>query len=82
MESLTIELVSNTSAQLFPDNTLSSFTNFSSEQLSLEGQGEVAISQISYPSRNQNVTDGKTMLFDNKLSKSSAFYYLEPGFYP
>ena len=28
MESFTIELVSNASAQLFPDITLSSFTNF------------------------------------------------------
>ena len=28
MDSFTIELVSNASAQLFPDNTLSSFTNF------------------------------------------------------
>ena len=33
----TIELVSNASAQLFPDKTLSSFTNFSPEQLNLEG---------------------------------------------
>ena len=61
MESFTIELVSNASAQLFPDNTLSSFTNFLSEQLNLDGQGEVAISEISYPSMNQNLTEGKFM---------------------
>ena len=82
MESLTIELVSNASAQLFPDNTLSSFTNFLPEQLNLEGQWEVAISEISYPSMYQNVTEGKFMFFDKKLSKSSEFYYLEPGLYP
>ena len=38
MESFTIELVSNASAHLIRDNTLSSFTNFLSEQLNLDGQ--------------------------------------------
>ena len=82
MESFTIELVSNASAQLFPDKTLSSFTNFSPEQLNLEGQWEVAISEISYPSLYQNITEGKFMIFDKKLSKSSEFYYLETSLYP
>ena len=79
MESFTIKLVSNASAQLFPDNTLSSFTNFLPEQLNLDGQWEVAISEISYQSKYQNVAEGKFMFFDKKLSKSSEFYYLEPG---
>ena len=30
----------------------------------------------------QNVTEGKFMFFGKKLSKSSEFYYLEPGLYP
>ena len=30
----------------------------------------------------QNVTEGKFTFFDKKLSKSSEFYYLEPGLYP
>ena len=75
-------MVSNAFAQPFPDNTLSSFTNFLPEQLYLDGQCEVAISEISYPSMYQNVTEGKFLFFDEKLSKSSEFYYLEPGFYP
>ena len=82
MELLTIELVSNATAQLFPDKTLSSSTNFLPEQLNLEGQWEVAIAERSYPSMYQNVTEGKFMFFDWKLSKSSEFYYLEPGLYP
>ena len=82
MESFTIELVSNESAQLFPDNTLSSLTSFLPEQLNLDGQWEVAISEISYSPMYQNVTEGKFMFFDKKLSKSSEFYYLEPGLYP
>ena len=82
MDSFTRELVSNAYAQLFPDNTLSSFTNFSPEQLNLEGQWEFAVSKISYPSMYQNVTERKFMFFDKKLSMSSEFYYLEHGLYP
>ena len=82
MESFTIELVSNASAQLFPDKTLSSFTNFLSEQLNPDGQWQLAISEISYPSIYQNITEGKFIFFDKKLSKSPEFYYLEPGLYP
>ena len=63
MESFTIELVSNASAQLFPDKTPSSLTNFSPEQLNLDGQWVVAISEISYPSMYQNVMEGKFMFF-------------------
>ena len=82
MELFTIELVSIAFAQLFQYNTLSTFTKFSPEQMNQEGPWEVAISQISYPSLYKNITEGKVMFFDRKLSKSSKFYYLEPGFYP
>ena len=81
MDSFTIELVSNTSSELFPDNTLSSSTNFLPEQVNLQGQWEVAVSEISYPSRYQNVTEGKFLFHDNELSKTKDYYYLEPGLY-
>ena len=81
MDSFTLELVSNASGELFPNNTLSSFTNFLPEQVNLEGQWEVAISEISYPSMYQNITEGKFKFFDEKLSKSTSTYNLEPGLY-
>ena len=81
IDSLTNELVSNASSQLFPNNTLSSFTNFLPEQVNLDGQWEVAISEISYPSMYQNVTEGKILFYDEKLSKTTEAYYLEPGLY-
>ena len=81
MDSFTIELVSNASGELFSDNTLSSFTNFLREQVNLEGQWEVAISEKSYPSMYQNITEGKFKFFDEKLSKSTSTYNLEPGLY-
>ena len=67
MDSFTIELVSNASGELFPDNTLSSFTNFLPEQVNLEGQWEVAISEISYPSMYQKITEGKLKFFDENI---------------
>ena len=60
---------------------MSSFTNFLPEQVNLEGQWEVAVSEISYPSMYQNVTEGKFSFHDNKLSKTKHYYYLEPGLY-
>ena len=81
MDSFTIELVSNASSELFPDNTLSSFTNFLPEQVNLEGQWEVTVSEISYPSMYQNVTEVKFLFHDNELSKTKDYYYLEPGLY-
>ena len=81
MDSCTIELVSNASGELFPDNTLSSFTNFLPEQVNLERQWQVAISEISYPSMYQNITEGYFKFFDEKFSKSTSTYNLEPGLY-
>ena len=81
MDSFTIELVSDASSQLFLNNTLSSITNFLPEQVNLDGQWEVAISEISYPSMYQNVTEGKFMFYNEKLSKTTEASYLEPGLY-
>ena len=44
MDSFTIELVSNASFNCYPNNSLSSFTNFPPEQIHLKGEWEVAIS--------------------------------------
>ena len=81
MDSFTIELVSNASGELFSDNTLSSFTNFLPEQVNLEGKWEHAIPEKSYPSMYQNITEGYFKFFDEKLSKSTSTYNLEPGLY-
>ena len=72
MESFTIELVSNEDAQLFPDITLSSFINFLPEKLTLEGQREFTISEISYPAMYQNVIEGKFMFFDKTFRKDTS----------
>ena len=81
MDSFTIELVSKASSQLFLNNTLSSFTIFLPEQVKLDGQWEVAISEISDPPMYQNVTEGKFMFYDENISKIIEAYYLQPGLY-
>ena len=81
MDSFTIELVSNASGELFPENTLSFFYKLFTRAINLEGQREVAISEISYPSMYQNITEGKIKFFNKKLSKSTSTYSIEPGQY-
>ena len=81
MDSFTIELVSNASGETFPNNTLSSLTNFLPEQKILEGQWEVAFSEIAYPSRYQNITEGNFKFFDEKRSKTTSNYNLQNGLY-
>ena len=64
MDSFTKQLVSNASGELFPNKTLSSFSNFLPDQVNLEEQWEVAFSEISYPSMYQNITEWKFKFFD------------------
>ena len=81
MDSFTIELISNACWELFPNKTLSSFTNFLPEQVNLEGQWQAGISEKSYPSMYQNITEEKFKFFDERLSKSTSTYNLETGLY-
>ena len=78
MDSPTKELVPNATGEFF-QTIHSAPSNFLPEQLNLEGQWEVAISEISYPSRYQNIAEGKFKFSDEKLSESKSTYNLEPG---
>ena len=69
MDSFTVELVSNASFDCYPNNTLSCFTNFLPEQIDLEGEKEVAISELSYLSMYLNITKGKVVLVDDTTDR-------------
>jgi hypothetical protein len=69
MDTCVVELVSNASMGVYPNNTLASFANFLPEQIDFTGVWEVALSEISYPATYFNVTDGQFMLLSYK------FYY-------
>jgi len=59
MEEFTIYLVSNGSMEIFPENTLSAFTNLLAEPLSLQGEWRVALCEIKTPALVKNVVDTK-----------------------
>ena len=86
MDSFTIELVSNASFNSYPNNSLSSFANFLPKQIHLKGEWVVAISEISYPSLYQNVTEGKFSFIDGQESPEEKRkiqpMHIEPGLYP
>ena len=54
---------------------------FLPEQVNLEGQWEGAISEISYTSMYQNITEWNFKFFDEKPSNSTSTYNLELGLY-
>ena len=54
----------------------SSFPNFLPEQVHSKGEWEVAVSEISYPSLHQNVTEGKfTFVYSRKVSEEKKILY-------
>ena len=48
-DEFTIHLVSSASMNIFPDNTLAKFKNFLSQEINLEDDWRVAISEIIFP---------------------------------
>lgn len=59
MKSVLVELVSNASTDIYPSNTLASFTNFFPEEILLDGNWQVALVQVTFPALYYNITDGK-----------------------
>ena len=86
MNSFNIELVSNVCFNCYPNYSLSSFTSFLPEQIHLKEEWEVAISEKSYPSLYQNVTEGKFVFIAGRESSDEKRKILpmnlEPGLYP
>ena len=55
--SFTITLVSSASMNVFKDNTLVNFKNLLSEEINLQGEWQVAVTEITFPTQINNVTD-------------------------
>ena len=81
MNSFTLELNSDASAELNPYNPFSPLPIFFQEQLNLEGQRDVALPEKFYRLLYQKVTKGKFMFFDEKFSKYSEVHYTQLGLY-
>ena len=65
MTSFYIDLLSNASLGIYPNSTLAVFSNFMSNPINLGGgsEWEVALTDISFPTRVYNVTDGEFTLY-------------------
>ena len=77
-------MVTNASFDCYPNNTLNSIAILLPEQINLDGEWEVAITELSYPSLYQNITEGKIFYLDETTpdTKPSDYYTLDPGLYP
>ena len=86
MDSFTIKPVSNASFNCYPSNSFIYFTNFLPEQKNLKGEWEVAISETSYPSFYQNVTEVTFNLTGGRESSEEKWkmqpMHIQPGLYP
>ena len=68
MNSFYLELISNASSHVCPQNTMASFINFLPDKNELDGSWEVALVEVSYPGICYNIEGGlMTYHYDEKL---------------
>ena len=79
LKSRAMEPVSFVSAQLFPDNTLSSCTNFYTEQLNSERQGGLQFPKNPTHYCTKTLQSRSSCFLKKKFSKSSEYYNIGPG---
>ena len=74
-DEFTVHLSSTASMDYFPDNILASFRSFCKEELALDGDWRVALSEKIFPTKLNNVTDEEFTYFracEVVASKSNA----------
>ena len=81
MEELYVYLPSNSSMDVFPDNTVSCFRVKLRRPLDLKGQFEVALVEISFPTLWQNISEDHCRLAVNTDGTSWREIGVTPGFY-
>ena len=72
-DEITVPLISTASMDYFPDNTLASFRSFCEEEIALDGDWRIALSEIIFPTKLNNVTDEEFTYF--RASKVVASKY-------
>ena len=70
-DSFTITLVSSASMNIFNNNSLASFKNLLSENIDLQGEWRVALTEITFPTHINNVTDTKLVYYKKDKVKAS-----------
>ena len=63
---ITITLVSSASMNVFKDNTLANLSNLLSEEISWQGEWRVAVTEITFPPKIDNVINNNILYYKNK----------------
>ena len=66
MTEFTVHLVSSASMNIFPQNTLSSFKNYFNAEINLEGDWRVALSEIIFPAKINQVNKSDLKIFSSE----------------
>ena len=81
MNTRIIELVSNASMNVYPNNTIASFTNFLPEQIYLDGEWEVALLEVAYPNLYHNISDGRFRYKEDEHDENLEIMEIPAGLY-
>ena len=84
METFSVELQFSASSKPYPQNTIPPFTNFLPDQINLEDEREVALTEICFPSKFFNITQESFGISATKRGKvkNSEKDKLSPVYYP
>ena len=67
----TVHLVSSASMSVFTDNTLASFKNLFSEEIILDCDWRVALSEVIFPAYIYNVVDTEVRVYRKKKNQKT-----------
>ena len=65
-DEFTVHVISSASMQIFKSNTLASFRNFLNYEIHISGDWSVALSEIIFPTKFENVVEGEFIAFSLK----------------
>ena len=57
-DEFTVHVISSASMEIFDQNTLASFMNFSNDEIHLSGDWRVALSETNFPAKTEHITNG------------------------
>ena len=69
-DEFTIDLISNASMETFNENTMASFRNQLSQPIQLQGEWQVALTSLSFPSKINNVNSGEIVVYTNPRTET------------
>ena len=67
-DEFTIDLISNASIKIFNENTIASFRNQLSQPIHLQGEWQVALTSLSFPSNINNVDSAEIVVYKASMT--------------